>query len=967
MPPPKGNPDSVQRTIRFDDTAPTGLDNFLPGSPGEFDLPGSRPDMQLIRTAIADSEIEGEQILGRVRERINDRLRDAAIGVEGITSNVVGSIANANDEAEKLVTKLQTKQINGIRNGLTEAYSDFVRLGFPVPTDDQVAYGNATGDYLGSVTAFPPDGSGDIVALDQPDDRPARPNGGQLTTLCLNMTTGEQAEFDGSICPVGWKPVGGTSEGVEPPQPPSQPPPTNDTLPHYLPPPGEGDTSRWCPRPADYPALRQLEIDAVVASGYKIGPTIEYPADTVANTRPTNWNGATIVNGWVMPDYAGRCPVGLVPNGGTGTFFTACVAPVCIGTPQPPQPPTVPPPVEPIPIEPTQQCPVDPSPLCGEPAKFPTMPSTPYSGDYCHDIEDFLRLAVPNIPNLEHILKTRFSGLGDSTIAKAVAKAITGSDKPVIPALIDSFGKWLGEAAKAVAFSPTCDKAALTPIATLNGVLKFLNQWFAIVPQAASNTLQQAENLVCQTKMPDQPSADKAYLADVIDRELWRCWTELNGDVVAAAEKGLDTLRTRPTAEQVSKLFRRKMLTEDEFKSRMRQNGVINDADRTAIHDLTQDWPSLSDLTPMLVRDVFDNETIDWTEVDKQFESRYTEETKKYFDALGLTRDVVKLYWRAHFHLPSFTMASEMVHRFRHLPENDPLHFDEKRAKKLLIQDDWHPDYIDRMLAITYRPMRLIDIRTSYDMRIIDDTQLKEKLAILGYSDADVDITLEYWKRRRDINDAKRGGFPSVKQLVTQYANCEIDDHTFRYQLSFVVESDEQERKAVEAAQIARTTEDNRRTISGISWQYKRGLISEEEATGELSRQGIDPSCVPSLVRTWKSQAAKQPKQLAAASLCKMLEMGIISQGEFVTALIRSGWSAIDADRITKSCAIGLSQKEMRKAERDAVRLARERKAMEREEAKRRRLAECGEPPCPANRRKSSPNVAVGRSIPGQA
>jgi hypothetical protein len=311
-------------------------------------------------------------------------------------------------------------------------------------------------------------------------------------------------------------------------------------------------------------------------------------------------------------------------------------------------------------------------------------------------------------------------------------------------------------------------------------------------------------------------------------------------------------------------------------------------------------------------------------------------------------------------------MASEMYHRYRNLDPNDPLHTDKKKVEALLIQDDWDPNWTERMLAITFRPMRLIDLRNSYDMRTISDEDLQERLQWLGYDDKTIQLTFTYWQRRRDIRDAQKAGFPSVKTLVKQYANCYVDPSTFRLVLSRIVETPEQEQLAVEYAEIARETEANRRTISGVEWQYRRGLISEAEATEHLSRGGIDPTCIPTLVELWKQRIAKTPKQLTASQLCKMREYAIITTEEMVMALVRAGWSPLDAQRITAECTARLTDKAMRKANAEANRIAREMRRIEREERRRQRLLECGEPPCPANRSTPSQNGQGGQSTPGQ-
>lgn len=960
----EGIPNPVQRTTGSVDTSPIDLENLLPGSTGGDMLPGAYRSRESLASELDAVENVAADIERNTKMAVVNGVNDVAVGVEAIKANAIGRINNQLDAAGKVVDKLADKQLSKVRNGLMGVYADAVRIGIPVPTMEQVQYALGTGDYIGSMGLPDADEPSERVYLDvlpQPGPQPIPIERlPELPTDCPPGTMPRYIVDKSSGTPV--------VTGVE-------------CTPVNL--DGNQVSSDSCPT---RPVGATHAIDHVLCLNPATGVISEYPGQVCpVGMIATCWD-----------KYGGGVPGALSP---TNRLCDCWQVPT-----QPPQQPAQPPPTQPPPefYDQTDQCPegyysydwdgVSPLPYgairvgnliciphpaeqitkckvadlleCYTPPKFPEIPATAEGDDYCKSLRDFSEGFIAAPSHFADFIAVKSAGANESTIGKAVARALTGNDGPIVASTINSLGRWLQDAFNFVVKSVTCNRVALTPIATVHAIIKFLNQWFAIAPQAALNTMQQAENMTCQTKMPDQPSTDKAYLSDVIDRDLWECWTKINGDVVAAAEKGLEVLRTRPTSEQVSKLFRRKQLTRDEFEKRMRQNGVIHDADREAIHNLTQDWPSLSDLTPWIVRDVFDETTIDWKEVDRLFEAKYTDESKKYFDAIGLTKDVVKYYWRAHFHLPSFTMASEMYHRFRWLDENDPLYTGIEEVKALLIQDDWHPDWVDRMLAITFRPMRLIDIRTAYDMRIIDDEGLKDKLRILGYSDSDVDTTFAQWNKRRDINDARKGGFPSVKQLISQYANCEIDDHTFRYQLSFVVESEQQESKAVEAAEIARQSESNRRTIAGISWQFRRGLISEEEATAELSRQGIDPTCVPSLVRVWKSQTAKQPKQLAAGSLCKMLEQGVINQSEFVNALLRIGYTSIDADRVMRSCAVGLTQKEMRRANQEAARLARERKAAEKEAAKLRRLEECGPPPCPKNRQTESRNGEAGPSSP---
>lgn len=976
-------PDTIPGGSDTSALSPAELVDYLPGAATGNFPPGAITQPEDIAADLAHPL----QVVNELQDTLAaDTLATANPlfdAVEQIQANLIGGAANDIDDINKLVDKLAGKLHSQAVHSMYDVYGKIQDLGFPLPTPEQIATGIATGDYLGSLMTNPTTDTLPVappfvpitpnnptLPLQQPDmpTQPhcppgfiALPDGSCLDrfnnssggTLTQNPVTGE---IGIAFCPVGTTFVPPGTLGLDSHQYPYGRCVASSST-------GFDTTTPRCGYSGDYdiPPTRYSD-GADISGGMMTGHDVYIQlAGGEPPMRQAHWRlslqgsaGQSPISyefyapdGAIVGSYGRRIVYSNAIAGGLGAL--TCLEK--LGT------------VEDGSSGQTTTgatCPIPPKLDCGVPGFQAPVLGIANDGT-CISFEKMLEKLTSTVVDFGQFLSVGTEKIELGSVAKTVVSAVLGSESPILPSIVKRLGEWIKKTAEASAKEAACDPVKLVPVAINAALWKFIGQWFGIVPQALTATLQQAENLTCQYALPDQQSVDSAYLAGEIDKELFDCWTKINGNILQAAEKGIDTRRERPTAQQVSQLFRKGYLSQDQFDKRMRERGVMRAEDKEAIHNLTVDWPSLSDLTPMLVRDVWDETTIDWTQADALFNDKYAGNAKKYFDAIGVTRDVAKYYWRAHFHLPSYTMATEMIHRYRNLDPNDPLYMDVEKMKKLLIQDDWSPEWIDRMIGISFKTLTRVDTRRSYELRTITDDELKDQLRFIGYDDRAVDLMFKYWKRQRELRDIKAGGYPTVKALVTQYANCEINHDQFTFILRKIAENQDQYDNAIDAAENARTTESNKRTIAGVRWQFTRGLITEGEATAQLASNGIDPTCVPSIVKLMKQRQQKQPKQLTAGKLCDMREYGIISSDEMINALIRTGWSPIDAARITNECSARLTDKAMRKAQAEANRIAREAKAAAKEEAKRLRDSECGPAPCPANRQIPSTNGAAGQ------
>jgi hypothetical protein len=295
-----------------------------------------------------------------------------------------------------------------------------------------------------------------------------------------------------------------------------------------------------------------------------------------------------------------------------------------------------------------------------------------------------------------------------------------------------------------------------------------------------------------------------------------------------------------------------------------------------------------------------------------------------------------------------------MIHRLRPGSVEGKLVTPVAEVEQLLKTNDFAPAWVERMAAIAYNVPTRQDAVNSYMLHIIDDDKFMDMLQDVGYTSESALFFMELYKRKRTLRDNQKAGYPTVRMLSRQYAQCLITEDMFQDTVSKIAEDDEQMLNAVDAAKMSREVFLRGQTIKSVVMEYKRGLIGDAEAAQMLAERDIDPSCVPSLIKQWRQQRNKQSKYLTAAQLCTMREHGIIGAQEQMNALIRSNWSPTDAARIADDCTASLSAKEVKKADAQIKAIKREAEKAAKEAAKAARLAECGPAPCPANRKSST-------------
>lgn len=903
----------------------------MPGSEAGIDMPKPSSPIHRIETKLAESQTLVDSIRAKIPEAITGTL-DAACKVGDNCKGIVeGKVLRGLDSVEAKLRRPLLKVEQSLIDRISLIYTLLGSFGVSWPMDGDVAYGLVTGDYLGSVGIKPREyeitGEGGERYNGYPTPPPSPPPSyGTFPTSTPSPPQGSS----GTAPPPSPQPVGGegsynpagetqakpnrVGDGIGTPNSPAGCPPQNVTVNNYF------DESYI---PVD-PTERAEKPEISEEPGYVRPKWFDQEFPTLPPPPPPPTFQPERTKKQIALEQFNEL---LVKKG-----FLGLVLPPSWN--------------EPLSCwhraelsRMIKDAGIDLSKALGDPGKDSSIPL-------------WLKLASPIVGVVSLIVGDGSDGKGEDVMKQWLPDApqwVRNTLRTVLSGLL----KIVGNASQLVPANGNCDIPAMTVPAMAKMILSPLNKWLGGALDDLLTGYDYWINSLCPTLLPSAGEAHEGYLNGVVNQEVRDCWTRANN----VLDKPMDTLtygrRTRPDVFQVISLWMRGWVGDAEKNMRLRELGVLNSQDQHRLQQSQEAWPGISDMIRFLVRDVDDQEIVEQFGMDDDFAKKWGKDLKKFAKGIGLSDDLAKLYWRAHWDLPSPTQLFEMLHRLRpgRFTEVPPelrnvvrdvkdLEVNAEDVKTVLQQNDLLPYWVPRMMALSYHPLNLTDLRRAYNIRSINQDELRNGFLDLGYTKENAEILVKFYTDDRTRRELKKPLPRTATDILNSYIRSEIDEveaDTLLFKLEI---PQARIKELIRQADIKKQLYERKLLVARVKKQYERAEIGLIEATRELALAGLRPDSIQRIQRSWIAKRSKGPKEASAAQLCKWRGLNLITPQEQLRRLRELGWTEKDARRIVGECVSDLTEKEKKRIEKEKKEAERIKKEAEKKEKERKKEEE---------------------------
>jgi len=364
----------------------------------------------------------------------------------------------------------------------------------------------------------------------------------------------------------------------------------------------------------------------------------------------------------------------------------------------------------------------------------------------------------------------------------------------------------------------------------------------------------------------------------------------------------MSALRQPLRAEDIMELHRRGNITPVQQTQYLNGAGYDTEA-RAGLLNLQWRLPGTQDLIRFAVREVWNPVIAGKFRQEDDFPQQLSDEARKS----GMTDQVAKWYWSAHWDLPSISQGYDMVHRTvlqSKDPDADTITLPSgakvqnvigsKTLELLLQAQDVMPFWRDKVTDIAYQPLTRVDVRRMYQLGVLSEDDVYRSYRDLGYSDANATNLLEFTKvyygpedetgeeadrdwTKAEILDGYRKKIISADQTrmalrEMSYAEAKIDFFLAREDL-----------KAVQTRKQA--------YLDRWHSLYINGIAGAQDVYSNLGALGITQAEIDELLPLWNLEQLQAVQRPTKAERLKWFKSGIISQTTWEAELRLDGYS----------------------------------------------------------------------------
>jgi hypothetical protein len=396
----------------------------------------------------------------------------------------------------------------------------------------------------------------------------------------------------------------------------------------------------------------------------------------------------------------------------------------------------------------------------------------------------------------------------------------------------------------------------------------------------------------------------------------------------------LPFMSNRLTVNELIPLYNRGLLTDPQLDTYLKvlQYGI--QSDRDAIRSMAKEIPGYQDIVRFAIREAFNPDMVRELQLDLELDenpdylewanaSGLGEVSIKSKDGSKKTIDFAKMFWYAHWDLPSPGQAYQFMHRFyaesRYgaspwLKHASP--FSAADLNALLKANDYSPRFRGHLAGISYNPFTRVDVRRVRAKGLINKEDVYHNYRAGGYDDFQANALTEFTelevadakfkKRRNDI----------LKRACTAFTTGIIDEPRMKEIMREVDFKADEIEHHVHTCKIDIALTISKETVVNVRTGFMQGSLTRDEAIRQLELGGVKSERITQYLFRWEQRLELVKRAVNTKEIAGWYIEDIISRMEFVSRLTKLNYSQQDLTRIVQAADLVKAKAESKLQER---------------------------------------------------
>ena len=335
-------------------------------------------------------------------------------------------------------------------------------------------------------------------------------------------------------------------------------------------------------------------------------------------------------------------------------------------------------------------------------------------------------------------------------------------------------------------------------------------------------------------------------------------------------------------------------IDEAQFTQQLKRMGYDEDQ-QSLFHGIVNRIPPIQDLIRFSVREAFSDELSALFGHDEEF----PEDVGKWAQKQGFDVYWARMYWRAHWELPSVSQAFEMFHRRIITKE---------QVEALLKMQDYPVGWRESLLEMSYKVITRVDARRMYALGVWDnlpdmtpEEKVKDVYMDMGYSPPDAEYMKEF-----TINYTleQRRGY-TVAGLKRLFRYGLIDEPELREKMETMRFKEADIMLAIDEVNYQMDGERLDAFISMAKAKYLNGFWSDSDVITEINKTDVNIVNPEKLFEEWNFEREGMRKIPSRTDVTKWMTKGIIK--DYKTAIkmiLELGYDEVSANAYVEEAII---------------------------------------------------------------